>query len=186
MSAGITCTLTGQNRKAKKRRWWSHVKQSLPRISRCSPQATLGQMHLCCYSHGESKFTNFLQSHLSFLALLTLFRLIELLQFLLSRLARSVSDLHDQLQGFNFSRGYGSHHHLQLRSNFWRHDHWLFLPVPRRRLTIICCCIWTACFIPLCYFTSSYASLCIGAFFLQAAVQGAWCVTFARSELLSR
>ncbi|CAD6575134.1 MAG: hypothetical protein CYPHOPRED_005587 [Cyphobasidiales sp. Tagirdzhanova-0007] len=43
-----------------------------------------------------------------------------------------------------------------------------------RRLTIIGCCLWTACFIPLCYFSSSYASLCAGAFFLQAGVQGAW------------
>lgn len=43
-----------------------------------------------------------------------------------------------------------------------------------RRLTIILCCLWTGCFIPLWLVPSSFGGLAAGAFFVQTGVQGAW------------
>lgn len=43
-----------------------------------------------------------------------------------------------------------------------------------RRLTIICCCVIAACFIPLWILPSKFGSLAAGAFFVQVGVQGAW------------
>ncbi|GAA5856199.1 hypothetical protein JCM8547_000815 [Rhodosporidiobolus lusitaniae] len=43
-----------------------------------------------------------------------------------------------------------------------------------RRLTIIACCIWTCCFIPLWLLPNSFSGLAAGAFFVQFGVQGAW------------
>ncbi|GAA95496.1 hypothetical protein E5Q_02151 [Mixia osmundae IAM 14324] len=45
-----------------------------------------------------------------------------------------------------------------------------------RRLTIIVCCIWAACFIPLWILPSSFSALALGAFCLQIGIQGAFSV----------
>lgn len=45
-----------------------------------------------------------------------------------------------------------------------------------RRLTVIVCCVWTCCFLPLWLLPNTFPGLAAGAFFLQMGVQGAWSV----------
>ncbi|SCV72011.1 BQ2448_4705 [Microbotryum intermedium] len=43
-----------------------------------------------------------------------------------------------------------------------------------RRITIILCCLWTICWIPLWLLPNKFGPLAAGAFFVQSGVQGAW------------
>lgn len=54
-----------------------------------------------------------------------------------------------------------------------------------RRITIIGCCVWTLCFLPLWLLPNTFNALAAGAFFLQMGVQGAWgVIPVYRSSLL--
>ena len=170
MSTGITCVPPCQSREGREWRRRSQFQQALLCLRRCRPQAALGPMCLCGCSHGRTEC--------------------------IRSTVRIGSDASAPFQSFFNFFSHGSQDlyptYMTNSKGFTSYQATVATIIANcgaifggtitgyisqylgRRLTIIGCCLWTACFIPLCYFSSSYASLCAGAFFLQAGVQGAW------------